>query len=253
MADRKKLFVDLGHSAAWAGASGFISEVSWNRKIYPYFLQELDQQFWEVILVPDEFKLDLSANMNLTRRINWINARATEKDYLISIHGNAASRPDARGVTTCYIGGSDFARIEATKLSQAYSEATGVPLWSNGEFADTRSRHGRLGMVRDTKPFALLIEAGFVTNQADMAIAPVAAARGIANYYNSYNPNFKKTMPDITADQEAEKFIKLFLEKGFIKTRAGLEVPMVKRESIIMAGRILEEFQKMLVAANLNK
>jgi N-acetylmuramoyl-L-alanine amidase len=40
-------------------------------------------------------------------------------------------------------------------------------------------------MVRDTTPFALLIEAGFVTNRQDMSTDPRVAAAGIAKYYEN--------------------------------------------------------------------
>ena len=110
-----------------------------------------------------------------------------------------------RGVTTCYVGGSGVAKIEAIELSTIYSQVTGVPLWLTGEFADTRSRYGRLGMVRDTEPFALLIEAGFVSNKEDMEVNPADAGKAIAHYYNlladpnyvplSSQPSNNNTMP----------------------------------------------------------
>jgi N-acetylmuramoyl-L-alanine amidase len=83
------------------------------------------------------------------------------------------------------MGGSESARLESIKLSQAYSQATGVPVWNGGAFDDRNGRFGRIGMVRDTTPFALLIEAGFVTNRQDMSTDPRVAAAGIAKYYEN--------------------------------------------------------------------
>jgi N-acetylmuramoyl-L-alanine amidase len=248
---RKKLFVDLGHSEKFQGAIGIVSEVNWNRKIFPYFMEEIDQSYWEVIRVPDEFTADLNARMNLIRRINWVNSRATNKDFLLSIHGNSAARIDARGVTTCYLGGSDFARIEAVKMSKSYSQETGVPIWGTGEFADTRHRDGRIGIIRDTKPFTLLVEAGFVSNPEDMKANPVAAARGIANYYNLYNPNYKKPMAEqILPDQELVKYARLLKEKGIIKSELGLDNPAKKSEVVLMIGRALDVIDQMLINRN---
>lgn len=184
---KKRLFIDTGHSLRYPGAHGVKAEVDWNRAIFRELTKFscLSQDLWEYILVPDSFLTDWSGNRNLQNRINWINARSTVSDHLLSIHGNYASNPSVRGVTTCYMGGSDAARGEAVQLSLMFQKETKMPLWAGGAFDDRNSRFGRLGMVRDTKPFALLIEAGFVSNAADMDVSPSVAARGIAAYYNN--------------------------------------------------------------------
>ncbi len=186
---RRKLFVDLGHSAKWPGAAGIKKETDWNRAIYrqlePLLRGVCIKKGWELIAVPDKFFIELSANNNLVQRIRWINARSKASDLLLSLHGNVATNPKARGVTTCFMGGSEAARLESIELSKAYSQSTGVPVWGGGAFDDRNNRYGRIGMVRDTTPFALLIEAGFVTNQEDMAVDPRKAAEGIAAYYQN--------------------------------------------------------------------
>lgn len=164
------------------------SEVAWSRAIYrelePLLRGVCMQKGWELIAVPEAFFGDLTSNMNLIRRIRWINARSRPTDLLLSIHGNAATNPRVRGVTTCYMGGSESARREAVELSKAYSRATGVPVWNGGAFDDRNSRFGRIGMVRDTTPFALLIEAGFVTNVVDMSIDAKKSAKGVISYFS---------------------------------------------------------------------
>lgn len=186
---QRKLFVDLGHSAKWPGAAGIKKETDWSRAIYRQLESLLRgiciRKGWELIAVPDKFLIELSANNNLIQRIRWINTRSKPSDLLLSIHSNAAANPQARGVTTCFMGGSESARLESIELSKVYSQATGVPVWGGGAFDDRNNRYGRIGMVRDTTPFALLIEAGFVTNQADMAVDPKKAAEGIAAYYQN--------------------------------------------------------------------
>ncbi|MEO5928239.1 MAG: N-acetylmuramoyl-L-alanine amidase [Patescibacteria group bacterium] len=186
---RRKLFVDLGHSAKWPGAVGIKKETDWNRAIYRQLEALLRgvciKKGWELIAIPDKFFIELSANNNLVQRIRWINARSKPSDLLLSLHGNAATNPKARGVTTCFMGGSEAARLESIELSKAYSLTTGVPVWGGGAFDDRNNRYGRIGMVRDTTPFALLIEAGFVTNQEDMAVDSRKAAEGIAAYYQN--------------------------------------------------------------------
>lgn len=182
----KKLFIDLGHSKRYSGANGFRSEVAWNRLIWTHLKPLLDTKRWLVFEVPTDYATDWSSNRQLVNRINWINSRSSLGDVLLSIHGNAAANPKARGVTTCFMGGSGVAKNEASELSIAYSKATGVPVWNGGSFDDRDSRFGRIGMVRDTKPLALLIEAGFVTNHEDMLVNPAIAAKGIADYLNNF-------------------------------------------------------------------
>lgn len=182
----KKLFIDLGHSQRYPGAVGIKSEVQWNRAIWLHLRDLLDKKKFQIILVPDKYTTDWSSNRNLINRINFINRQSKPSDLLLSIHGNAAANPKARGVTTCYMGGSESARREAAELSQIYAQDTGVPVWNGGAFDDRNGRFGRIGMVRDTNPFALLIEAGFVTNKEDMSVDPVTAARAIAKYFNQF-------------------------------------------------------------------
>lgn len=186
----RTLYIDIGHSTRFPGAMSSAlntSEIVWNRAIWRELKGLLDKKKWSVIEVPTDYgKLDTSANQQLVNRIRFINKKSTDEDFLLSIHGNAAANPNVRGVTTCYMGGSNFARLEAIKLSKIYAKETGIPVWCGGAFDDRNSRHGRLGMCRDTTPFALLIEAGFVTNAKDMAVSPKVAAQAIAKYYNSF-------------------------------------------------------------------
>lgn len=182
----RQLFLDLGHSQKFPGASGIKSEVLWNRSIWLNLKTMVDSKKWSVVLVPDAYGWsDLTSNLNLIHRISFINKNCKDGDWVLSIHGNAADGPKARGVTTCYMGGSEYMRQKAIGLSMAYSKATGVPLFGNGAFDDRTGRFKRIGMVRDTKPPALLIEAGFVTNPQDMLVSPKVAAEGIAGWFNN--------------------------------------------------------------------
>lgn len=182
----RTLLVDLGHSKRYPGASGIKSEVEWNRAIWRELKPLISAKKWRILEVPTDYVTDWSSNRQLINRIAWINKNSTVSDIVLSIHGNAATSPQAHGVTTCYMGGSESARIEAVKLSTSFSKATGVPIWNGGAFDDRNGRFGQIGMVRETKPLALLIEAGFVTSFKDMSVTPKKAAEGIANYFNSF-------------------------------------------------------------------
>lgn len=228
---KRKLFIDTGHSTKYQGAKG---EVAWVRKIAEHLYPLLDTTYWEVVRVPDVYPGESSSSSSLIKRIQWINTQGDANDVLISIHANSAASPEkrpgeseqdyqkrllvflnkARGVETCYYSGSQKSKEEALRLSHAYSSATGIPLFNDGLMGDADGRYGRLGMIRDTQPFSLLIECGFVSNKADMGIDPVNAARGIANYLNSFNH-----MPDKTEPQtnEQQKSLQALKDAGYLK------------------------------------
>lgn len=190
MKPRRKLFIDTGHSVKFPGATG---EVQWVRSIAERLYPLINSTYWDVVVVPDAYPGESSSSSSLVKRIKWINDNSDTNDMLVSVHANSATNANARGVETCYFSGSDKSKSEALRLSHAYSTATGVPLFNDGLMGDTEGRYGRLGMIRDTQPFSLLIECGFVTSQADMSIDPVTAARGIANYLNSFAPTAETT------------------------------------------------------------
>jgi N-acetylmuramoyl-L-alanine amidase len=183
----KKLFIDFGHSNRFQGAMGVANEVRFVRRVGDAVKTLIDQKKWEAVMVPDSFLTDYSSNRNLVNRINWINKRATPQDWLVSIHSNAASNRTAHGITTVYMDGYSCMERYALRMTEAVSKATGVHSWNGGVFPDTSNRWGRVGMVRDTEPMALLIECGFCTNAEDMAVPSVRYADGIADFFNNLN------------------------------------------------------------------
>jgi N-acetylmuramoyl-L-alanine amidase len=215
---KRKLFIDTGHSVKYPGANGIKSEVDWVRLIAEKLYPLLDTTYWDIVKVPDVYPGETSPSTSLIKRIKWINDHGDSNDVLVSIHANSAERPvkrpgeseqdyqkrlqvflnKARGVETCYYSGSQKSKDEALRLSHAVSTATGMPLFNDGLMGDAEGRFGRLGMIRDTQPFALLVECGFVSNKEDMLIDQTLVARGIANYLNSYNhmPETRTTQSD---------------------------------------------------------
>lgn len=176
-----QLFIDLGHSAKYQGANGVRNEVKHVRDVWSH-LKAMIHPFFDVILVPDSYPTDKGASTNLLSRVRFINGKSKEPSFLISLHGNA-SGAKARGIETVYMGGSNEAKALASELSKAVSIATGSPMRrGDGSLDDRKTPHGRIAMVRDTKPFALLIELGFVTSVQDMDIPAEKYAEGIAKF-----------------------------------------------------------------------
>lgn len=211
---KRKLLIDTGHSAKYQGASGIRTEVDWVRMIAERLVPKIDTTYWDVIRVPDSYHGE-TISSTLIKRIAWINANSSTSDFLLSIHANSSENPAARGVETYYYTGMKEPEQEAIKLSKAYNLATGVPIrGGDGAKGDTESQHPRLGIIRDTKPLALLIETGFVGNKDDMSVDPDVAAQGIANYLNSLKPMDNTQKP---APTEMELALQELNKKAVIK------------------------------------
>ena len=227
---KRKLFIDTGHSAKYPGASGFKSEVDWVRAIADKLEPLLDNTYWDVIRVPDTYPGE-NAKTTLVKRINWINDNGDANDMLVSIHANSAANVNARGVETCYYSGSDKSKEEALRLTKAVSTSCGIPLFNDGLMGDAEGRFGRLGMIRDTQPFALLVECGFVSNKDDMLIDPTLVARGIANYLNSFNH-----MPEQPQD-ELSNVLKELNQRQVIKDISNPHRPVTLAEVALIVYR----------------
>lgn len=125
--------------------------------------------------------------LSIVQRNAWTNARAKNLHAYLEFHMNAAADPLATGVETFYVAGNDWAMGEARQFQMAYTRVTGLK--GRGVKGDTVSAHKRLGAIRDNRIFSLLVELGFVTNVADLAVvkkkAVEAAAAGIAEMFAS--------------------------------------------------------------------
>lgn len=111
--------------------------------------------------------------MTLQQKIKQVNDECESRRFsasealLISVHFNAAKNKSARGVEAWYgtrkRGGRDFAR----KITENVSGATGLPIRKYPTQPSSVNRHGRLAIVDDTTPLAVLVECGFLTNELD--------------------------------------------------------------------------------------
>lgn len=103
---------------------------------------------------------------NLKGKIKYVNKKYTEKDFLFEIHLNASTNKTAEGCEIWYydedVNCKDKACLGVKELSFTSN------LKSRGVFGDKQNRHGRIGIIRDTKPIAYLFEVGFISNVEDM-------------------------------------------------------------------------------------
>lgn len=189
-----KIILEAGHSKKFPGMVGIIKENDKVREIVRIAQKVLAAEGFEVLIVPDDLGGD-SANDNLVRKIEWINQHAGKKDFLISVHCNAFSSPEAVGTEVWYFGGSDYSKQIAVQYADLLSQITESP--NRGVFPDTSSRLGRLGIIRSTKPIALLSENGFVTNPQDAAKPAGLYAEAIHRFIHSFTGKTHVDQPDI--------------------------------------------------------
>lgn len=181
------LIIDRGHDPKYQGANGVANEVVWVRTVGKFLLEELSSLMNKLAIdvVPDDLGGG-SGNGNLINKIKWINAHTRAGTLLVSLHGDGSTNTKARGITICFYGGSSYAEARAKEMLACVTKSSGVPAFGSGLLPDTKARFGRLGMIRDTKPMALLVENGFVTNAQDMAVDPSLYAHGIAQFIRNF-------------------------------------------------------------------
>lgn len=105
--------------------------------------------------------------LNLSQRIAYINKNSVDGDVCLEFHLDAGPAT-ARGTSTWYMTGSKYAADKGKLFLAEYTNVTGLP--SRHVRPDIENRLKRLAFVQDTKPLALLLELGFVTNSQDLGI-----------------------------------------------------------------------------------
>lgn len=176
-----KIILDPGHDPKFIGARNIFDEVTKVRQIVACAEKQLKRCGFNVVVVPDGLGGN-NGNENLIHKIEWINRHSTNKDFLISVHCNAGG---GEGTEVFYYGGDNFSCGVAQVYSNLLSEITNSP--NRGAKADTTSRFGRLGIIRDTKPIpALLSENGFTDSHADANKPPELYAEALHQIVHRY-------------------------------------------------------------------
>lgn len=153
----KMIILDAGHSITEPGAvANNTTEAKEAIKIRDMLIPLLKQNF-EVIVVPD--------NLNLIQSINWVNSKCPNLDdgLALAIHLNASG---GHGAETLYYAGEEKSRKIAQTIIDKYCSLTRFR--NRGAKPDSSTRHGRLGWIRDIKPWSCLIECCFIDTPEDI-------------------------------------------------------------------------------------
>lgn len=161
----RTIFIATGHNNAkaypWSIYKDVGAAVNWTNEflvINPILLSIMEKwiQWFRVIKVP--------VWLNINQRVKYVNDNSKDWDLFMEFHLDSALY--AEWCTTFYFWGSTYAQNKSIDFQKEYTRITGIKWrWVK---ADTTTRFWRLGVIRDTKPLALLVELGFITNANDI-------------------------------------------------------------------------------------
>ena len=216
-----KLIIDAGHTDALdpGAVANNTTEHAEVVRLAQYIVGRIPQlaEFsgYSVVMVP--------TGKSLTEKIQFINAQPEAALTVVSIHMNTSTSSGVSGTETYFLGGDAHEESQAQKVQQGVISVLGFP--DRGVKADTTTRFGRLGIIRDTKCPAYLVEIGFITNLSDLqkvhAIGGDAIIQGIRSLLNLSTsspvtpiPMPNNTLPSTVAFKQYEGIIDQIFAEG---------------------------------------
>lgn len=175
-----RIVIDPGHSIADPGAAGFLAK--YPEQVINYGiarqLKAILQDWGATVLLIDTQSSALSLESRVAQAVSF------EPHLFVSIHNNSSPNPAGKGTEVYYF--NDFSQTLASKISAnaaAYLETTN----RGGKF-------GRYYVTRVDQFPAVLVECGFVTNQAEyekliQKSVQYSVAMGVAVGIQSYMKN----------------------------------------------------------------
>jgi len=150
-----KIFNWMGHSGSEPGAHGLLKEDDVTRQARTWSVAYMRACGHTVVTDSD--------NMSLVQRINT----SRNGDAIIEWHANILGNGQAHGTEAWY---SQYDTGRGVKAAQAVAAATTKFGFTNrGAKNSKNNRYGRLGILDDPKPTAVLVELFFLDNAADVA------------------------------------------------------------------------------------
>lgn len=144
-------------------------------RIRDALLPKLEEIFVPALIVPD--------SLSLRESIDWINTYTKNIDdgLVLGIHINFNLEGSVNGAEGYHYPGSETSKQIAGALSRNVAIQLGIQ--NRGAFPDTATSVGELGIIRQTNPWASLVECFYVSNDADrdayIKHGPRAVAEGI--------------------------------------------------------------------------
>jgi N-acetylmuramoyl-L-alanine amidase len=162
--------VDIGHGSntfppnkgVYKNGKGY-AEHTFNSKVAVLLEQFLKSAGHRVYMAQKPY----SPDVKLAKRTDYYNS--LDLDLIISIHANAASNPEAKGLCAFYWHISEKGK-KAAQIYAKYVKEYGYTLYNNGFYASRPNHWSNFHMVRETKAPAILTENGFMTNPEEFEL-----------------------------------------------------------------------------------
>lgn len=168
-----QIYLSIGHSGADGGArANNTCEFDECLKVAKDVQKMLESKNVRSEIVPTD--------LLLVPRVHWINQHVSKGCFVIEFHLD--STPGATGTSLYYMDGAHFVEGIGKDMMSKYLEVT--QLKNRGVKSDATNHHGRLAIVRDTIPMAVLWELGFI--QDDLEVIRSKSALGVTQAILSY-------------------------------------------------------------------
>lgn len=148
-----KIVIDPGHSITDPGASGFLAK--YPEQVINYGiarqLKAILQDWGATVMMIDTQSSAISLESRVAQSVSY------EPHLFVSIHNNSSPNPAGKGTEVYYF--NDFSNLLASRISA-----------NAASYLDTTNRGGKFGryyVTRVNQFPAVLVECGFVTNQAE--------------------------------------------------------------------------------------
>ena len=183
------IVVDPGHGGADGGAvsADGIQEAGLNLTVAKMLKAQLEELGMEVIMTrQDENALASTKKADMAARRSIMNQNGV--DGVVSIHMNKFTDCSVHGPMTFYMEGSE----EGAKLAKAVIDSITTAIGASARLANP----GDYYVIRESKPVAVLVECGFLSNSNDVKLLtdPIhqktlakAIASGVHSYFNGVN------------------------------------------------------------------
>ncbi len=131
--------------------------------------RELNLQITRSIFGENVVYIGVDEDLTLAEKIKKINSFGLDctNSLLVSIHCNSAGSL-AKGAEAFYYHNSGESKKLAENILKEICQKTGLK--NRGAKSERLSRYGKLGIVHDTAPLAVLIECGFLSNVSDLDV-----------------------------------------------------------------------------------
>ena len=181
---RYRIVIDPGHGGGDCGAVGVsgVKEAGLNLAVSLYLKEELEALEMEAILTRSgEGALAEGKRADMAARARIMNGDGV--DLVVSIHMNKFADPSVHGPMAFYMKGS----AEGERLAKPVIDSITDELGAARRIANP----GDYYVIRESRPVAVLVECGFLSNSGDEALLQQeqhqkklarAIARGISGY-----------------------------------------------------------------------